>query len=83
MQICLIYLDDIIVFGKDFEEHMGRLDIILNRISKAGWNLKPEKYDLLKTEVLFFAIYLKINLILIIFIKFLTWPTATSVTELT
>lgn len=51
---------------------MGRLDIILNRISKAGWNLKPEKYDLLKTEVLFFAIYLKINLILIIFIKFLT-----------
>ncbi|CAC5410305.1 Retrovirus-related Pol polyprotein from transposon opus,Retrovirus-related Pol polyprotein from transposon 17.6 [Mytilus coruscus] len=52
-QICVIYLDDIIVFGKNFEQHMERLDIILDRISKAGLKLKPEKCDLLQSEVTF------------------------------
>ena len=35
-QICLIYLDDIIVFGSNFEEHISRLDTVLQRISEAG-----------------------------------------------
>jgi hypothetical protein len=31
-QICLIYLDDIIVFGNNFKDHMQRLDLVLQRI---------------------------------------------------
>ncbi|CAC5416352.1 Transposon Ty3-G Gag-Pol polyprotein,Transposon Ty3-I Gag-Pol polyprotein,Retrovirus-related Pol polyprotein from transposon 297,Retrovirus-related Pol polyprotein from transposon 17.6 [Mytilus coruscus] len=52
-QICLIYLDIIIVFSYDFEEHMSRLDTVLNRILESGLKLKPEKCELLKSEVTF------------------------------
>ncbi|XP_071144097.1 uncharacterized protein [Mytilus edulis] len=52
-QICLIYLDDIIVFSNGFEEHMSRLDTVLNRILESGLKLKPEKCELLKSEVTF------------------------------
>ncbi|CAC5390493.1 Retrovirus-related Pol polyprotein from transposon 17.6 [Mytilus coruscus] len=83
-QICLIYLDDIFVFGKNFEEHMDRLDIILNRISKAGLKLKPEKCDLLQSEVTFLGHVISNkgiqpnpdNVY-----KILTWPTPKTVTE--
>jgi len=52
-QICLIYLDDIICFSNNFEDHMERLDTVLQRISEAGLKLKPEKCELLKSEVTF------------------------------
>ena len=50
---CLIYIDDIIVFGNDVKQHMQRVDEVLNRIAKAGLKLKPEKCDLLCEEVRF------------------------------
>jgi hypothetical protein len=34
-QICLIYLDDIIVFGNNFKDHMQRLDLVLQRMAEA------------------------------------------------
>ena len=37
----LIYLDDIIVLGSNFEEHLCRLKEVLSRISSAGLKLKP------------------------------------------
>ena len=52
-QICLIYLDDVIVFGSSFSEHMQRLETVLQRILDAGLKLKPEKCTLLKPEVTF------------------------------
>jgi hypothetical protein len=52
-QICLIYLDDIIVFGNNFKDHMQRLDLVLQRMAEAGLKLKPEKCQLLKPEVAF------------------------------
>ena len=45
-QICLIYLDDIIVFSDNFNDHISRLDLVLKRISEAGLKLKPEKCEL-------------------------------------
>lgn len=50
---CLIYIDDIIIFGSTFAEHISRLDEVLNRIKKAGLKLKPEKCNLLQVEVVF------------------------------
>ena len=41
-ETCLIYLDDII-FARSFDEHLGRLGIVLDRIRKAGLKLKPNK----------------------------------------
>jgi hypothetical protein len=38
-QIRLIYLDDIIVFGSNFSEHIQRIETVLQRISDAGLKL--------------------------------------------
>jgi hypothetical protein len=52
-QICLIYLHDVVIFSKTFDEHMERLTRVFDRISTAGLKLKPEKCQLLQTEVTF------------------------------
>ena len=52
-ECCLIYLDDVICFGRTFTEHMYRLDLILDRICQAGLKLKPEKTHFLKDQVVF------------------------------
>ena len=48
---CLIYLDDIVVFGNSFEEHLKRVERVLQRLQFAGLKLKPEKCQLFQTEV--------------------------------
>ena len=50
---CLIYLDDVLVFGSNFEQHMQRVEQVLSRIKAAGLKLKPEKCQLLQTQVNF------------------------------
>ena len=50
---CLIYIDDVIVFGKTFEEHLARVEEVLERIQAAGLKLKPEKCRMLQKEVVF------------------------------
>jgi hypothetical protein len=37
---CLVYIDDVLVFGRTFKE---RLDAVLSRIKEAGLKLKPSK----------------------------------------
>ena len=48
---CLIYLDDIIVFSKTFDEHLERLEAIFLRLEEAGLKLKPSKCQLLKHRI--------------------------------
>ena len=48
---CLVYLDDVIIFGKTFDEHQERLRIVLNRLCEAGLTLKPSKCQWARTEV--------------------------------
>lgn len=50
---CLIYIDDIIAFGRYFKEHMRRIEDVLDRKKTAGLKLKPEKCELLQKEVCF------------------------------
>ena len=50
---CVIYLDDVIVFGKTFEEHLARLAEVLGRFRSAGLKLKPEKCHFFQKEVKF------------------------------
>jgi transposase InsO family protein len=49
--ICLI--DDILVFGKDAQEHKTRLETVLNIIKGAGITLNLEKCEFGKTELKF------------------------------
>ncbi|UYV68419.1 hypothetical protein LAZ67_5004277, partial [Cordylochernes scorpioides] len=41
--VCLCYLDDIVVFSDDFEEHLRRLQLVLGCLRKAGLCLNPGK----------------------------------------
>ncbi|MCG8048186.1 MAG: reverse transcriptase family protein, partial [Candidatus Thiodiazotropha endolucinida] len=52
-QICLIYLDDIIIIGKTFDHMIRNLDLVLDRFSKAGLKLKPKKCQIFRKEVEF------------------------------
>ena len=48
---CFVYLDDIIVAGRTFDEHIDRLRIVLERLNQAGLTLKPSKCQRARTEV--------------------------------
>jgi hypothetical protein len=48
---CLVYIDDVLVFARSFEEHCQRLDAVLGRIKDAGLKLKPSKCEFGTSEV--------------------------------
>ena len=80
-QMCLIYLDDIIVFGRTFVEHQGRLDAVLDKLRKAGLKLKPSKCFLLCTQVDYLGHVISADGIAMDKTKqqaVLEWPTPTS-----
>jgi hypothetical protein len=49
----LIYIDDIVIYSSNMEDHIRALDEVLVRLSKAGLKLKPSKCDFFKNEVLY------------------------------
>ena len=49
--ICLVYLDDVIVFSPTLEGHFDRLAQVFARIRSAGLKLKPTKCHLLQRQV--------------------------------
>jgi hypothetical protein len=50
-EICLVYLDDIIVFSTTMEGHLERLSLVLDRIRSSGLKIKANKTHLLKRSV--------------------------------
>jgi len=52
-ETCLVYLDDIIIFSRTLEEHLQRLEVVLQRLVATGLKLKPSKCNLLQTRVEF------------------------------
>ena len=42
-KICLVYLDDVIIFGKSFEEMLENLSKVFRRIREANLRINPEK----------------------------------------
>ncbi|KRY31610.1 Transposon Ty3-I Gag-Pol polyprotein [Trichinella spiralis] len=40
---CLVYLDDVVIFGRTFQEHLNNLAEVLQRIRQAGLKLKTAK----------------------------------------
>ena len=53
MNICVIYLDDLIIFSNTFEEHLERIDKILTRLKEYGLKLAPEKCFFIEEKVEF------------------------------
>ena len=50
---CLAYLDDLIVYGRDYDEHYANLQIVLQRLREAGLKLKPNKCRVLRRSIQF------------------------------
>ncbi|XP_036149749.1 uncharacterized protein LOC118647910 [Monomorium pharaonis] len=48
---CLVYIDDIIVYGKTIEEHNKNLRILFERLRQVGLKLQPDKCEYLKPEL--------------------------------
>ena len=52
-QICLVYIDDVIIYSRSVEEHVARLELVLQKLAEAGLKLKPKKCHLFKVKVLY------------------------------
>jgi len=50
-EICLCYLDDIIIFGRMPQELLDRMRTILDKIREVGLKVKPSKCVLFKTDI--------------------------------
>lgn len=51
LSVCLIYLDDILVIGRDFGNHLCNLRSVLQHLRKANLKLSPKKHVLCCQEV--------------------------------
>ena len=51
LNICFIYLDDLIIFANSFEEHLSRLKQVFQRLRESGLKLTPKKCSLFMKRV--------------------------------
>ena len=51
--IVLVYIDDIIVFGKTFEEHLKHLELVLAKVEEANLKISPSKCRLFQKSIKF------------------------------
>jgi len=52
-QKCLVYLDDVIIFSSNAEQHVKDVDIVLHRLREAGATLNLEKCTWFSDEVVY------------------------------
>ena len=55
LMYCVIYLDDIIVFGCTEEEHLERLRMVFKRFWEFNLKLKPSKCSFFQSEIMYLA----------------------------
>ena len=48
---CLIYLDDVITFSKDEDDHLHHMRVIFDRFQAEHLKLKPSKCNLFQDEI--------------------------------
>ena len=53
LDICLVYLDDVVIFSSTPEQHLERLEVVFQRLQSANLKLKPSKCCLMQTKITF------------------------------
>ena len=82
--ICLVYLDDCIIMGRTFDEHLSNLEEVLQRFRHANLKLKPSKCQFFKKEVTYLGYVIGSEGVLPDpnnIEKVSKWPTPRNVTE--
>jgi len=51
LKICLVYLDDLIIFSKTYQEHVERIELVLRRLQECNLKLAPKKCKFFKRKV--------------------------------
>ena len=51
--VCLVYLDDITIFSRTFDQHLERFEAVLARVAAANLLLKASKCQLFREKVNF------------------------------
>ena len=51
LEICYIYLDDLIIFSRTYEEHLERLEQVFQRLQEVNLKLSPKKCEFFKRKV--------------------------------
>ena len=51
LEWCIIYLDDIIIFSKNPDDHLTRLEGVFECLAKAGLKLKPSKCEFFQSSL--------------------------------
>jgi hypothetical protein len=52
-KIAIVYIDDILIFGRTPEELLDNLRMVLDKLRKAGLKLKPSKCEIFKEKLCF------------------------------
>jgi len=60
-EVCLVYLGNISIFSRTFDQHRERLEAVLARISAANLLLKASKCQLFREEVKFLGHVISAN----------------------
>jgi len=79
--VCLVYLDDILVFWETFDEHLKHLATVFDRLDRYLLKVKPSKCSLFQRKVSFLGHVVREQGIKCDPEKVATWPTPTSIAE--
>ncbi|GBM44283.1 Retrovirus-related Pol polyprotein from transposon 297 [Araneus ventricosus] len=55
-EACLVYVDDIIIVGRTFQEHLNNIRKVFQRLQKANIELSPKKCRFFRKEVSYLVI---------------------------
>jgi transposase InsO family protein len=58
---CVAYIDDILVFSKDYETHLKHVEQVMEVIKKEGWKLKLAKCNFAANETQYLGFKIKKN----------------------
>ena len=50
-KITLVYIDDLLIFSNNFEEHLKHLELVFDKLKQANLTLNPSKCHFAKEEV--------------------------------
>ena len=60
-KLCLVYIDDVIIFAPTLEKHLSRLQLVFERLRQANLKLKPSKCYFVETSVNFLGFVVSAN----------------------